>query len=195
MQECKGQKALPACCNHRYYTAIIIISHYPLIIEVHKPCAQILYRCTNIYSHFGQHVAHHSAAVVLGNVGELGPGEGVVEVVLHLIVLWKTQQIAVLHVQQVLRLGRGEGGRGGGRGGERSHETNPPIYLAHETSYFSLSQPMLDSYAYSYVDRIKRTGRTVISHPGTSDVHGCSVGGELCIRTPRGRPVPSTTVS
>ena len=117
MQECKGQKALPACCNHGYYTAIIIISHSPLI-EVHKPRAQILYLCTNIYSHFGQHVAHHSAAVVLGNVGELGPGEGVVEVVLHLIVLWKTQQIAVLHVQQVLRLGRGGGGGWRERGRE-----------------------------------------------------------------------------
>jgi len=37
-------------------------------------------------------------------VTDLWPGQAVVEVVLHLIVLWKTQQVAVLHVHQILWL-------------------------------------------------------------------------------------------
>ena len=57
-------------------------------------------------SHFGQHITNDSPSLVLGHIRELGPGEGVVEIVLHLVVLWQTEQVAVLHVQQVLRLHR-----------------------------------------------------------------------------------------
>ncbi len=39
-----------------------------------------------------------------GSVSDLWPGQAVVEVVLHLIVLWKTQQVTVLHVHQILWL-------------------------------------------------------------------------------------------
>ena len=60
-----------------------------------------------IFLHLGQHVADDPAPLVLCNVGELGPREGVVEVVLHLVVLRQAQQVAVLHVEQVFRLGAG----------------------------------------------------------------------------------------
>lgn len=58
----------------------------------------------NRYIHLGKDVANDAPLVVLGNIGELGPGKGMVEIVLHLIVLRKTEEVAVLHVQQVLRL-------------------------------------------------------------------------------------------
>ena len=54
--------------------------------------------------HLGEDIANDLASIVLGHVRELRPGEGVVEVVLHLVVLRQTQQVAVLHVQQVFRL-------------------------------------------------------------------------------------------
>lgn len=54
--------------------------------------------------HLGEDVAHNSSSLVLSDVRQLGPREGVVEVVFHLVILRQTQQVAVLHVQQVLRL-------------------------------------------------------------------------------------------
>ena len=54
--------------------------------------------------HLGEDVAHNSSSLVLSDVRQLWPRERVVEVVFHLVVLWQTQQVAVLHVQQVLRL-------------------------------------------------------------------------------------------
>lgn len=53
--------------------------------------------------HFGQDVPHSLPVLIFSDVRELGPGEAVVEVVFHLVVLWQAEEVAVLHVQQVLR--------------------------------------------------------------------------------------------
>jgi len=42
-------------------------------------------------SHFGQDVTDNSSLLILCHVGQLRPGEGVVEIVLHLVVLGQTQ--------------------------------------------------------------------------------------------------------
>ena len=55
-------------------------------------------------SHLGQHISHHSPTLILRHVRQLRPREGVVEVVFHLIVLGETEQVTVLHVQQILGL-------------------------------------------------------------------------------------------
>ena len=52
--------------------------------------------------HLGEDIADDAAVVVLGNVEKLRPGEDVVEVVLHLVVLGKTHEIAGLHRQQIV---------------------------------------------------------------------------------------------
>ena len=55
--------------------------------------------------HLGEDVADDAAVVVLGDVEELRPREDVVEVVLHLVVLWQAEQVARLHRQQVIHRG------------------------------------------------------------------------------------------
>ena len=55
-------------------------------------------------SHLGKYVSHDLSRLVLGAVRELGPGQRVVEVVLHLVVLRQAEEVAVLHVQQVFGL-------------------------------------------------------------------------------------------
>lgn len=52
--------------------------------------------------HLGEDVANDAAVVVLGDVEKLRPGEDVVEIVLHLVILRKTKQITCLHSQQVV---------------------------------------------------------------------------------------------
>lgn len=42
--------------------------------------------------------------LVFGDVAELGPRQAVVKVVFHLVVFGQAQQVAVLHVHQVVRL-------------------------------------------------------------------------------------------
>ena len=54
--------------------------------------------------HLGQDVANNLAILINGNIGDLGPGERVVQVVLELVVLRQTEQIAVLNIQQVPNL-------------------------------------------------------------------------------------------
>lgn len=54
--------------------------------------------------HFGQDVSHNSSTIVLCYVRELRPGQSVVKIVLHLVVLRQAQQIAVLHVEEILGL-------------------------------------------------------------------------------------------
>ncbi len=54
--------------------------------------------------HLGQDVADNVAGAVLGDVAELRPREAVVHVVLHLVVLRQAEQIAMLHVHQILGL-------------------------------------------------------------------------------------------
>ena len=57
--------------------------------------------------HLGKHISHDTSLLVLSNIGELRPGQGMIKVVLHLVVLRQAEQVTMLHVQQVLRLGRG----------------------------------------------------------------------------------------
>lgn len=52
--------------------------------------------------HLGEDVADDAAVVVLGDVEELRPGEDVIQVVLHLVVLRQAEQVARLHRQQVI---------------------------------------------------------------------------------------------
>jgi len=54
--------------------------------------------------HLSQDVANNLAILINGNIGDLGPGERVVQVVLELVVLRQTEQIAVLNIQQVPNL-------------------------------------------------------------------------------------------
>lgn len=54
------------------------------------------------FLHLGEDVADDAAVVVFGDVEELGPGEDVIEVVLHLVVLREAEQVARLHRQKVL---------------------------------------------------------------------------------------------
>lgn len=56
------------------------------------------------YLHFGQDISNNLSVVIFSHIGELGPGQCMVEIILHLIVLWQTEQIAILHVEQILRL-------------------------------------------------------------------------------------------
>lgn len=50
--------------------------------------------------HLGQVIAHNLAILILSNVGELGPREAMIEVVLHLGVLGQAEQVAVPHGHQ-----------------------------------------------------------------------------------------------
>lgn len=43
------------------------------------------------------------AFFILSHIAQLRPGQSMVEIVLHLVVLWEAQQIAVLHVHQITR--------------------------------------------------------------------------------------------
>jgi len=52
--------------------------------------------------HLGEDVADDATVVVFGDVEELRPGEDVVEVVLHLVVLREAEEVARLHRQKVL---------------------------------------------------------------------------------------------
>lgn len=52
--------------------------------------------------HLREDVADDAAAVVLGDVEELGPGEDVVEVVFHLVVLREAEEVAGLHREDVV---------------------------------------------------------------------------------------------
>ena len=52
--------------------------------------------------HLGEDVADDAAVVVFGDVEELRPGEDVIEVVLHLVVLREAEEVARLHRQKVL---------------------------------------------------------------------------------------------
>lgn len=54
--------------------------------------------------HFGKHVSDDLAIVVLRHVEQLRPGEQVVHVVLHAVVLWQAMQIRILHRDEVLEL-------------------------------------------------------------------------------------------
>ena len=52
--------------------------------------------------HFCQHIAHDLPRVVFGHVQQLGPRKYVIHVVLELVVLGEAEQVAVLHLQQVI---------------------------------------------------------------------------------------------
>lgn len=56
--------------------------------------------------HLGKHISYDTFLFVLSNIGELRPGQRMIEVVLHLVVFRQAEEITVLHVQQVFRLGR-----------------------------------------------------------------------------------------
>jgi len=55
-----------------------------------------------LFHHLGEDVADDATVVVFGDVEKLRPGEDVVEVVLHLVVLREAEQVASLHRQKVL---------------------------------------------------------------------------------------------
>lgn len=42
--------------------------------------------------------------LVFGHVAQLRPGKAVIEEVFHLVVFWQAEEVAVLHVHQVIRL-------------------------------------------------------------------------------------------
>ena len=52
--------------------------------------------------HLSEHVSDDAAVVIFGDVEELWPREDVVEVVLHLVVLWEAEEIAGLHCKEVV---------------------------------------------------------------------------------------------
>jgi len=123
------------------------------------------------HSHLSQDVTHDLPVLILGDVGELGkgekgvkggdpdtrrgdpgvwergrgpylgPGEAVIEIIFHLVVLGQAEQVAVLHVHQVLGLaarrvragasrsapgGWGATPRGGGDAPKRALGRDPP---------------------------------------------------------------------
>lgn len=53
---------------------------------------------------FHKHLPNNLPQFILSYIRELWPGKAMIKVVLHLIVFWKAQQIAVLHVHQILWL-------------------------------------------------------------------------------------------
>jgi hypothetical protein len=55
--------------------------------------------------YLGEDVADDAALAVLGDVRQLGPRERVVQIVLHVVVLRKAVQVAVLYVEQIPHLG------------------------------------------------------------------------------------------
>jgi hypothetical protein len=59
-------------------------------------------RLGGVLLHLGQNISHDLASVVLCHEQKLRPREEMVQVVLHLVVLWEAHQIARLHSQQVL---------------------------------------------------------------------------------------------
>ena len=56
---------------------------------------------SSVFLHFRQDVAHNLPILVLSDERELGPGKTMVEIIFHLIVLGKAEEVAVLHVHQV----------------------------------------------------------------------------------------------
>lgn len=63
-----------------------------------------------LFFHFGENIANNFGGIVRrplrarsvdGNVGELGPGESMVEVVFHKIILWKVSYVCGLDVGKV----------------------------------------------------------------------------------------------
>lgn len=55
-------------------------------------------------SHFGKDISDNLSTVIFSHIGELGPGQGVVEVVFHLVVLGQAEEVTVLHVEEILGL-------------------------------------------------------------------------------------------
>lgn len=54
------------------------------------------------FLHFSQNIADDPAVVIFGDVKKLRPGKNVVEVVLHLVILWEAKEVAGLHGQKVV---------------------------------------------------------------------------------------------
>ena len=62
--------------------------------------------CMEAHSHFGQHVAHKLAVVVLGHKKQLGPGEDVIEIILRMGYAQQRSANSKLLVQGVSEKGR-----------------------------------------------------------------------------------------
>ena len=75
------------------------------------------------------------ASLVLGNVAELRPRKGVVKVVLHEIVLWQTQQVAVLHVHQVIWHGRTHI-HGSGKASKKLNQANENNWKQNKSFFY-----------------------------------------------------------
>ena len=54
--------------------------------------------------HFSKNISHDASTLILSHIGELGPAQCMVEIVLHLIILRQAEQVTVLHIEQIFRL-------------------------------------------------------------------------------------------
>ncbi len=55
-----------------------------------------------VFLHFWENISNDFPPSILSNIQQLRPRENMVKVIFHLVVFWKTWQIAILHLQKVI---------------------------------------------------------------------------------------------